>query len=179
VSAEKERNVPSSRAQKAVIRFDQGNLVGRKAERFVAYDKITLAVQIPPQVFVLRTERVRRDFHTPRWSVFAAAEIKLARRIDGINLPHREVHGRAMHLVFRVENPSYVLCRILPREKLHAATIANEATSVYCLKALMARKDQQLLATRPQELSFRGTLRAEESAFRLIKPKADSSLRSE
>lgn len=62
VSPQNEGNVPSSGAQKAVFRLDQGDLVRREAERFIAHDKIALAIQIPPLIFVFGTERVRRKF---------------------------------------------------------------------------------------------------------------------
>ena len=114
VPAEKERDVPSSSAQEAILGLDQRDLVGREAQRFIAYDKITLAVQIPPLILILRTQRVRRKFDAPCWGVFAAAEIELPGPIDGIDLPHRQMYGKSVNLIFRVENPSYVSCRILP-----------------------------------------------------------------
>lgn len=144
VPAQDEWNVPSPGAQEAILRLDEGNLIRRQAERFIANDKIALAIQIPPLILILRAKRARREFHASGWGVFTAPEIEFSRRIDGINFSHREMDGKPVDLVFGVENAANVSCRVLAREKLHIATITNEGSSVHNMETPMPRKHQHL-----------------------------------
>ena len=116
-----------SRPQQPVFRLDQRDLVRREADRFIAFDEITIPVQFPPKIFVFRAKLTRRDFHPPGGDVFAAAEIQLSRRIDGVNFPHREMHGKSMHLIFRMDDARDMLCCVLPRQKLHESDYSQPA----------------------------------------------------
>src|SRR5271166_548325 len=130
--ADKERDVPSSGPQQPVLGFDQSDLVGGKIERFIALHKISFLVQVPPQIFVVRAKLPRLNRHSPRGNVLCSAKIDFPRWVDGMNCFDREMHGKSMHLIFRMDNPRNMACGIRPGQELHAMdysqSIVTEST---------------------------------------------------
>src|SRR5579872_1262018 len=51
--------------------------------------------------------------------IFAPAEIQFSRGIDGVNCFYGEVHGKTMHLIFRMNNSRNMFRGVFSGQKLH------------------------------------------------------------